>query len=302
MTFDGFIIPRLDRLATLYLCYPVTRIFGLKSGTRVPILTYHSVSDNLFGRTHAFYQINTSPSIFVRQMRWLQQNGYQTMDLKEMLVALEAGQDVSKKIVITFDDGYQDFYSDAFPVLKQCGFNATIFLATDRIKNAPHRLEGVDYLTWREVRELHSEGIRFGSHTVTHPDLRSLGPDQIDYELAYSKDTIEQKLGTPVESFAYPFDFPEEDRGFTRYLMDVLENQGFDNGVSTIIGRAHLGNNRFFLPRLPINSWDDAWLLRAKLQGGYDWLHWPQWFYKFVHHNVPLMQRSSWIGSEEHFN
>ena len=291
-------MPRLDRLATLYLCFPATRVFGQKRRTRVPVLMYHSVSDNLFGRTHPYYQINTSPAIFARQMRWLRQNGYRTMDLTEMLAALETGQDVSKRVVITFDDGFQDFHTDAFPVMKQCGFGATIFLATDRIKDAPLRLEGVDYLTWREVRELHSEGIRFGSHTVTHPDLRSLGPDQIDYELAYSKDTIEQKLGTPIESFAYPFAFPEEDQGFARFLMDVLENQGFDNGVSSIIGRAHPGNNRFFLPRLPINSWDDEWLLRAKVQGGYDWVHWPQRFYKLLHHNVSLMQRSSWVGSE----
>ena len=215
-----------------------------------------------------------------------------------MLAALETGQDVSKRVVITFDDGYQDFCTEAFPVMKQCGFSATVFLATDRIKDAPLRLEGVDYLTWREVRELHEEGIRFGSHTVTHPDLRSLGPDQIDYELAFSKDTIEQRLGTPIESFAYPFAFPEEDRGFARFLMDVLKNQGFDNGVSSIIGRADSGTNRFFLPRLPINSWDDAHLLRAKLEGGYDWVHWPQWLYKFVHHNVSLMQRAGMINWE----
>lgn len=298
MTLDGFFIPRLDRLATLYLCFPVTRILCQKARTRVPILMYHSVSDNLFGRSHPYYQLNTSPAVFARQMRWLRQNGYQTTDLTKMLAALEAGQDVSQNIVITFDDGYRDFYTDAFPVMKQCGFTATIFLATDRIRDTSVRIEGVDYLTWREVRELHEQGIRFGSHTVTHADLRSLGPEQIDYELGYSKETLEQKLGYSVESFAYPFAFPEEDRGFTQFLVDVLENHGFKNGVSTIIGRAHLGKNRFFLPRLPVNSWDDAWLLRAKVEGGYDWLHWPQWLYKFVHHNVSLMQRSSWIESE----
>ena len=291
-------MPRLDRLATLYICFPARRVFGQKREARVPILMYHSVSDNLFGRTHPYYQINTSPLVFARQMRWLRRNGYRTMDLTEMLAALETGQDVSKRMVLTFDDGYQDFYTDAFPVLRQCGFGATVFLTTDRIKDAPLRLEGVDYLTWREVRDLHAEGIRFGSHTVTHPDLRSLGPDQIDYELAYSKDTIEQRLGTPIESFAYPFAFPEEDQGFARFLMDVLENQGFDNGVSSIIGRACPGNNPFFLPRLPINSWDDALLLRAKLEGGYDWVHWPQWLYKFVHHNVSVMQRAAMVNSE----
>ena len=292
-------MPRLDRLATLYLCFPVTRILGEKTGSRVPILMYHSVSDNLFGKSHPYYQINTSPGIFARQMKWLRQKGYRTMDLPELLAALETGQDLSKRVVITFDDGYRDFYTDAFPVMKQCGFTATIFLATDRIQNTPVRIEGVDYLTWRDVRELHGEGIRFGSHTVTHPDLRSLGPEQIDYELGYSKEIIEQKLGTSVGSFAYPFAFPEEDRSFTRFLVDILKNHGFENGVSTIIGRAHIGKNRFFLPRLPVNSWDDPWLLGAKLAGGYDWLHLSQWLYKFVHHNVSLMQRSNWIGSEE---
>jgi peptidoglycan/xylan/chitin deacetylase (PgdA/CDA1 family) len=220
------------------------------------------------------------------------------MDLGEMLSALVAGHDLGKRFVITFDDGYQDFYIDAWPVLKQCDFTATIFLTTDRIQDSAMRIEGADYLTWREVRELQADGIQFGSHTVTHPDLRSLGPEQIDYELGYSKETIEQRLGIPVLSFSYPFAFPEEDRDFTRYLADTLENLGFDNGVSTILGRARPGINHFCLPRLPINSWDDPSFLRAKLEGGYDWMHWPQWFNKFMHHNVSLMQRSNSIRSE----
>jgi peptidoglycan/xylan/chitin deacetylase (PgdA/CDA1 family) len=183
--------------------------------------------------------------------------------------------------------------------MKQCGFTATIFLATDRIQDTSVRVEGADYLTWREVRELYAEGIRFGSHTVTHPDLRSLGPEQIDYELGYSKEIIEQKLGVSIRSFSYPYAFPEEDRDFTRYLVDALKNHGFENGVSTIIGRAKAGNNCFCLPRLPVNSWDDPSLLRAKLEGGYDWLHWPQLCRKFLHQNACLMQSSSSTESEK---
>jgi peptidoglycan/xylan/chitin deacetylase (PgdA/CDA1 family) len=299
MSQNGFQMPRIDRLTTLYLCHPVTRLFGLKSRPRVPILMYHSISENLFAKSHPYYQINTSPNVFARQMRWLRRNGYRTMNLTEMLAAMETGQDLSKTVVITFDDGYQDFYTDALPVMKQCGFTATIFLATDRIQDWAVRIEGADYLTWREVRELHAEGIHFGSHTVTHPDLRSLEPEQIDYELGYSKETIEQKLGVQVESFSYPFAFPEEDRDFTHFLSDALENHGFENGVSTILGRAGRKGNKFFLPRLPVNSWDDARLLRAKLEGGYDWLHWPQWLYKSMHHNVSLMQRISWAQMQD---
>jgi len=163
------------------------------------------------------------------------------------------------------------------------------------------RVEGADYLTWNEVRALHSEGIEFGSHSVTHADFRSLGPEQIGYELGYSKETIEQRIGAPVESFSYPFALPEEDRNFTRYLADTLQNVGYSNGVSSTIGRAKPRDSRFFLPRLSVNSWDDVELLRAKLEGGYDWLHWPQWFYKFAHHNVALMTGQSFdqVGSRE---
>jgi peptidoglycan/xylan/chitin deacetylase (PgdA/CDA1 family) len=293
MTFHGFQMPRIDRLATVYVCHPVAKLTGWASKYCVPVLAYHSISENLFGKLDPYHQINTSVSVFAQQMKWLRQAGYRTVDLPEMMNALDTGQDLSRTVVLTFDDGYQDFYSDAFPLLKQCGFTATVFLASDRIRNTAACVEGADYLTWREIRELYAQGISFGSHSVTHADLRSLGPEQIDYELGYSKETIEQEIGAAVESFSYPFALPEEDYDFIRYLADTLENLGYSNGVSSAIGRAKPRNTRFFLPRLPVNSWDDCDLFRAKLEGGYDWLHWPQWFYKFAHHSVSLMAGSA---------
>jgi peptidoglycan/xylan/chitin deacetylase (PgdA/CDA1 family) len=287
------LLPRLDRLTTLYFGLPISKMVGPKSGTRVPILMYHSISDNLFGKSHPYSHINTSPEVFRRQMRCLHQEGYRSIGLNELIKGFEVGLDLTKTVVLTFDDGYQDFLTEAMPILKQHGFMATVFLATGRIQQTSMRLEGVDYLTWNEVRELHQEGIEFGSHTVTHPDLRCLGPEQIEYELGYSKEVIEQQLGTAINSFAYPFPFPEENTDFTRLLLDELENQGFENGVTTILGRASLRHNRFFLPRLPVNTWDDQSFFRAKLVGGYDWAHWPQWFNKLIYHNAALMQRSS---------
>lgn len=289
MHLRAFQLPRIDRLATVYVCHPVAKLMGWTSKYCVPILTYHSISENLFGKVHPYHQINTPVSVFATQMKWLRREGYRTINLSDLLSGFDTAQDFTKTVVLTFDDGYQDFYTDAFPLLKQCGYQATVFLATDRIRDIPARVEGADYLTWSEVRELHSEGIAFGSHSVTHPDLRSLGPEQIDYELGYSKETIEQRIGARVESFSYPFALPEEDGDFVRYLADTLENMGYANGVSSTIGRAKPKDTRFFLPRLSVNSWDDVELLRAKVEGGYDWLHWPQWFYKFAHHNVALM-------------
>jgi peptidoglycan/xylan/chitin deacetylase (PgdA/CDA1 family) len=254
---------------------------------------YHSISENLFGKSHPYYQINTTPEVFAQQMRWLRNDGYRTLDTNELWSGLENGQDLSKTVVITFDDGYRDFYTDAMDVMKQCGFSATIYLATGRIQDKSLRIEGVDYLTWRDVRELHQQGIRFGSHTVTHPDMRSLGPEQIEYELCCSRETMENKLGVAVDSFAYPFAFPEQDKIFSHFLEDVLTNCGFENGVCTILGRASIKKNKFFLPRIPVNTWDDEKFFRAKIEGGYDWLHWAQALKKSFDKNRPLMQRVS---------
>lgn len=284
-------MPRFDRLISIYLSYPLASLFWQLQASRVPILMYHSISDNLFGKSHPYYHINTLPDVFSRQMRWLRNAGYRATDLPEAWAGLQAGMDLSKTVVITFDDGYRDFYTDALSIVKQCGFTVTMFLATDRIRSTPARIEGADYLTWSDVRELHAEGVRFGAHTVSHPDLRSLGPDQLEYEVGHSKEVIEQQLGVAVDTFSYPFAFPEEDKNFKRFLEDSLSNLGFDYGVSTILGRASRTSNRFFLPRIPVNSYDDPALFRAKLEGGYDWLHWPQLAKKFVFHNQAVMQQ-----------
>ncbi len=263
----------------------------------MPILMYHSISENLFGMSHPYYHIHTSPEVFSQQMRWLRNEKYSTISLAEAWEAVSSGADISKKVVLTFDDGYRDFYTEAASVLKQCGFSATVFLATDRIQQRPARIEGADYLTWSDVRELHGAGMRFGSHTVTHADLRSLDPSQIEFEVGRSKEVIEQNLGEAVDSFAYPFAFPEEDKDFVRFLEDFLENMGFDYGVCSILGRAHKKSNRHFLPRLPVNNWDDAMFLRAKCEGGYDWLHWPQLLKKSLLHNATLMQPNGKSGA-----
>src|SRR5271169_607889 len=286
-------MPRLDRLITLTFCSPLARLFARASENRVPILAYHSISENLFGYSHPYYQINTSPAVFADQMHLLRNGGYRTLDRHYLPAALQSGADLSKCFVITFDDGYRDILTEGWPVMHQCGFSATVFLATDQIQTTPRRVEGADFLTWQDVRELHAQGISFGSHTVSHADLRSLEPEEIDYELGYSKEVIEQMLGAPVRSFSYPFPFPEENHEFTRYLSDTLENHGFQNGVSTIIGRATLESSQFFLPRLPLNNWDDSLLLRAKVEGGYDWLHWAQLLKKTIFHNATIMQQGS---------
>jgi peptidoglycan/xylan/chitin deacetylase (PgdA/CDA1 family) len=271
--------PRLDRAISVGLAHPISRF--LDRHARIPILMYHGVSDAL-GEKHPYFETNTSPSLFARQMRYLHENGYRTLDLTQAVSALSAGSCEGKPVVITFDDGLRDFYTDAFPVLMTYGFKATMFVVTEASGEQRISRDGKQCMTWDEIREVRNNGISIGSHTVTHPELHSLLPAQVRYEVETSKRAIEDKLGDPVQSFSYPYAFPEQRKTFVSELRQLLDGYGYKNGVSTIIGTAGPHHDRFFLPRLPINSHDDLRLFRAKLEGGYDWLHAPQLLYKSV--------------------
>jgi len=290
---------RLDRFITLYVRTPLVSITGMMDGPCIPVLVYHSISDNLFGMSHPYRQINTSSRQFSRQMRWLKEQGYESIDLKTMWSYLESGTNLNKKVVITFDDGYRDLFTEALPLMKQLGFTATVFLISDRIQDSSLKIEGADYLTWSDVRTLVAEEFQIGSHTATHADLRSSGPEQIEYEVGYSKEAIEQRTGTSVTSFAYPFPFPEHDKRFAHYLADTLANFGYEYGLSSIIGRTHTTSDRFMIPRLAVNSWDDSPLFRAKLEGYYDWVHLPQRLYKAIYHNPSPMDGTDRFDAED---
>lgn len=272
---------RLDRLASLYLCHPLARVMSGGSRARLPILMYHGIQGGTSAR-HPYYETNTSPKAFASQMKYLGENGYKTLDLDGAVRSLELGEALVKRVVITFDDGYHDFYQTAYPILCAYGFSATVFLVTGHTGEHRLRFNASECLTWSEVRELHGSGIRIGSHTVSHPELKRMSKPEIDDEISRSKQTIEDKIGHAVRSFSYPYAFPEADHVFVRFVQNTLVRHGYQNGVSTVIGRASGRSDRYFLPRLPINAWDDARLFQAKLEGGYDWLHTPQLLSKVV--------------------
>jgi peptidoglycan/xylan/chitin deacetylase (PgdA/CDA1 family) len=273
---------RADRVATLYLFYPLLRVTRA-GGVKVPILMYHSISENNNGDSSAYYQTTTSPGVFAEQMKFLSENGYTTIVMSTAVDTLKQNAgDPGKKVVVTFDDGFEDFLTRAFPVMQRYGFTATVFLPTAFIGDMPIKFKGTSCLTWSQVKELHAAGVLFGSHTVNHPQLASVGPGELERELCQSKKEIEDKLGSAVPSFAYPYAFPETNGPFKLRLSGLLEQAGYKNGVSTVIGTAAAQHDPLFLPRLPMNSWDDLRLFRAKLEGGYNWLHGPQYLAKVM--------------------
>jgi len=267
---------RLDRLVTLYVVSPYLQSLSGEEQS-IPILMYHSITDQDESSVHAYYRTTTSPGRFAGQLKFLQGEGYTSCSLAHAMNLLQTKAPTREKlVVITFDDGYSDFYRHAFPVLQQYGFSATVFLPTAYIGDTPISFKGKDCLTWAEVRELNKFGIRFGSHTVTHPQLRELSVRSINNEVVNSKAAIEENLGSAVDSFAYPYAFPQADTDFRKMLRDSLCRAGYQNGVSTVVGRANCASEPLFLERLPVNTCDDNALFRAKLAGAYDWIAQPQ--------------------------
>lgn len=264
----------IDRLATLYFFYPLIQLISRQRKVHIPILMYHSISDSRDKYVNSYYHTTTSPGVFAEQMEFLHEAQYKVINLNDIQKYFTPEENIGNKcVIITFDDGYRDFYSTAFPILNKYGFSATVFLPTGFINNRNLTFKDKECLNWNEVCELQKKGITFGSHTVTHPQLKLLEKNKVEYELEWSKEMIEDKIGESIESFSYPFAFPEEDKTFKTCLKNILEKYGYKNGVSTRIGTAVEGEDKYFLKRIPVNSYDDISLFKAKLSGGYNWLY-----------------------------
>jgi peptidoglycan/xylan/chitin deacetylase (PgdA/CDA1 family) len=260
-------------MLTLSLFGPLRDVVS-PGASGIPILMYHSIAHDLDDTVHPYFRTVTSPKVFARQVDFLRASGFSAITLSQAVELLHgtSGETSpgSRKVVITFDDGFQDFYTDAFPILERAGFTATVFLASDFI-GKPF-ITGRPCLRATEVRELAGKGIEFGSHSASHRRLVELTTDDLEAELSGSKAAVEDIVGRAVTLFSYPFRFPEENAQFTVTLGHLLDECGYGGGVTTAIGRARRQDNPRFLPRLPVNDCDDDTLLQAKLVGSYDWL------------------------------
>jgi len=209
---------------------------------RAAVLTYHAIDES--GSV-----LSTSPRLFALQMQILAESGVRTVpliDLQNLITAPSTGAPV---VALTFDDGFLSVYDHAVPVLERYGFPATVFVVSDYcgrtntwpsqpVQVAPQPLMG-----WRELRELGLVGVRPGCHTRTHPDLRSLMPSEMSEQLSGAKAWIEDALGEPVDTFAYPY-------GAYDYRVRLQVAAHFSLACATTLGFVGSGSDRFALERL----------------------------------------------------
>lgn len=230
----------------------------------VDILMYHSIS-NRGGATAI------APAVFAAQMAAIAEAGVPVITLDDLLAAREGrGRLAARSVILTFDDGFQDFADAAWPVMARHGFRPIVYLPTAFVGRAegwrgiaepPRALMG-----WGTIRALAKEGVGFGSHTVHHPDLNAMTPDEVEAELQRSRAEIEDRIGLAVRHFAPPYGLAGAD-------VRARIAESYQSSAGTRLGEATPSSDPHDLPRLEMFYFTDPARWRAHLAGrGAAWL------------------------------
>lgn len=204
----------------------------------VPVLMYHSISDK--GDNPYIIPVKQ----FKEEMEYLKDNGYTTINLEDLYLYINNKIKLGPKtVVITFDDGYEDNFINAYPILKECGFKATIFVVTSYLD------KGTLFLNTKDLNLLQSGGVDIESHTYNHDYLSKLTYEEQLKSLKKSKEEIEKKLNKKVNFLAYPFGAFNEDTikaaKESGYKLAFTINGGWvDSGANAYkLNRVYVGPN-----------------------------------------------------------
>ena len=217
----------------------------------IPILMYHAVESAL--RPPKYKHFYVLADEFAGQMRMLKRTGCTPITFP-MLAAARAGTAAlpPKPVLLTFDDGYANLVSNVCPLMEQIGFAYTVFLVSERIGKtndwvATDGYEPTALLPWADIKEMQkSQLVSFEAHTATHPKLSQLTRAEARQELAGSKDTLEQKLQTPITTLCYPYGDVNDG------VADLAQELGYVQAVTTEFGRVRQADNPLRLPRISV--------------------------------------------------
>ena len=251
-------------LLTVLIIGSVGFAFWLRDRYVVPILMYHHVGIPSSGK----WRLNTvSEKSFEYQMAFMKRHGFQVISFDKLVTGMKEGQAFARNtVVLQFDDGYEDNYQYAFPILKKYGFPAMVFLVSDWIGTR-------GCLTWDQVKEMEKYNFLAGAHTRHHAYLPRLSLIQAQDEIAGSKKIIEDHLGRSIDYFCYPTG------GFTEEIKRLVKEAGYKAAVTTNRGKGKFNTDLYELKRIHMNSTDDQYsglILWFKLSGYYNLFRQPR--------------------------
>lgn len=241
---------------TVCICVWTFFAFYVRDKYTVPILMYHQIES--CGGSECPLNV-VSPESFERQMNYIKQHGYQVISLDDFVQGVGKGMLFNRyTVIITFDDGYLDNYTKAFPVLQKYDFPATVFVISDFV-GKPR------YVTWDQLRQMQEAGFVSGSHTRQHmylPDIKNHA--LLVDEIVTSKQILEDNLKRPVDYFSYP------SGGYSEEIKDIVKNAKYKAACATNRGFDRFNTSRYELKRIRVNDRDTNIVMWAKLSGYYN--------------------------------
>ena len=232
---------------------------GVIRKVRVPILMYHHIALPPPDADPVRRDLSLPPEAFEEQLQYLVKQGYTSITLSDLIHHLARGAPLPPKpVILTFDDGYRDAYTEAFPLLQKYGMTGTFFLITGFIDQGRP-----EYLSWAQVKEMHRAGMQFGSHTYTHPDLRGKPVEYLIWQILGSKEAIELRIQEPVRFFSYP------SGKYDQLTEKVLRSAHFWGAVTVHQGTEQSSEHPFELQRIRIRGNETLASFAAKLN--MDW-------------------------------
>ncbi|MCK9594893.1 MAG: polysaccharide deacetylase family protein [Candidatus Omnitrophica bacterium] len=206
----------------------------------LPIAMYHSISQSVPEGNRLIVSVKT----FDRQMEFLKTHKYNVISLEEAGDLIKNRKKApARTLVLTFDDGYKDNYTYAFPILKKYNLPATIFIIVNEVGRP-------DRLSWDQMKEMQDSGlVTFGSHTLSHPFLECVEDDQkLLEEIESSRRILQEKLASPVNTFSYPCG------RLNARVRECAVNAGYKAAVATNPGKKMANDDVFALKRLRISE------------------------------------------------
>jgi len=229
----------------------------------IVILMYHRV--NIIQKELCVTEEN-----FKRQLAYLKKKNYNIISLDLAVNMIRTGEIKKKSIVLTFDDGYEDFYTNAWPLLKQYGYSSIAYIVPGYIESSrvfpwDKDLGESRLMNWSQIIALNQFGlVSFGSHSQNHYDLDKLDCKCVEYELGRSKQIIEEKLGKEIKHFSYP-------RGIYTQLHKRIVQDMYDTGVLIFDGDPLTNtlstDSLMRLKRIPVQRSDGYLLFVARIKG-----------------------------------
>lgn len=213
---------------------------------------YHYIGYNPNPKDTVRNTLSVTPDKFEAQMSYLAQNGYTPITLDTLYgIFNKQTQAPAKPVVLTFDDGYIDFYTTAFPILRKYNFHAVSFIPTGLMNQGY-------YMSWAQIKEIQASGlVTFEAHSVTHSNLTSLSTNRLTKELQDSKNVLQSQTGYPVNFIAYPYG------ASNNLVQQTAQKSGFVGGVGTWFGKATSPSMN--MPRIRITGQMDLKTFTSRL-------------------------------------